>query len=62
MVSFQKNIKKYQRVLGYMFLVIMVLITHLKNTPCDPLTCFCACRNGVLDVAFTNKRKAFMGV
>jgi hypothetical protein len=42
MVSFQKNIKKYQRVLGYMFLVIMVLITHLKKTPCDPLTCFCA--------------------
>ena len=34
MVSFQKNIKKYQRVLGYMFLIIMVLITHLKKCPC----------------------------
>jgi hypothetical protein len=62
MISFQKNIKKYQRVLDYMFLIIMVLITHLKKCPCDPLTCFCACRNGVLNVAFTNKREAFIEV
>ena len=42
MVSFQKNIKKYQRLLGYMFLVIMVLITHLKKCACVRVNCFCA--------------------
>ena len=42
MVSFQKNIKRYQRVLGYMFLIIMVLITHLRKCPCVPVNYFCA--------------------
>ena len=61
MVSFQKNIKKYQRILGYMFLIIMVLITHLKKCPCVPVNYFCACRKCVPNVASTNRRKAFTG-
>ena len=59
MVRFQKNIKKkYQRVLGYMFLVIMVLITHLKKCAC---VCACVCVNyfvhseTVFDRAFKQK-------
>jgi hypothetical protein len=62
MVSFQKNIKKYQRVLGYIIFIIIVLITHLKMCPRVPLNYFCAFSECVSDVASTNARKAFIEV
>ena len=42
MVSFQRKNKKEHRLIGYMFLIIMVLITHLKKCACVRGNCFCA--------------------
>jgi hypothetical protein len=47
MVSFQRKNKKEHRLIGYMFLIIMVLITHLKKCACVRVNCFCAFRDSL---------------
>jgi hypothetical protein len=61
MVSFQKDIKRYHRLLGHMILVILILVAHIKKCPCVPGNCFCVFRNVVSHVASTKLRNAFTG-
>src|ERR1700679_1870680 len=42
MISFLRKNKKEHRLIDYMFLVIMVLITHLKKCACVRVNYFCA--------------------
>jgi hypothetical protein len=60
MVSFQKDIKRYHRLLGHMILVLVILVAHIIICPCEPLNCFCVFRGSVLVAVSTNRRTAFM--
>ena len=45
-----------------MFLIIMVLITHLQKCACVRMNCFCAFSECVPDVASTSLKQAFSGI
>jgi hypothetical protein len=61
-VSFQKDIKRYHRLLGHMILFIAMLVAHITKCPCVPLNCVCVFRNRVLVVATTTLNEASSGI
>jgi hypothetical protein len=58
MVSFEKDIKRYHRLLGHMILVILMLVAHNKKCACVRLIGICVFRDSVLFVAFTSLKQA----
>jgi hypothetical protein len=58
MVSFQKDIKRYHRLLGHMILVILILVGHIKKCACVRLNHLCVLRNSVLVVVSANLAQA----
>ena len=58
-VNIQKNIKKYHTLVGHMFLLIIIMVTHSKKCACVRVICLFALRDSVRDVMSANLKEAF---
>jgi hypothetical protein len=62
MVSSQKNIKRYHRLVVCMFLVVVMLIVLQKKCACVRVVYVCEIQDCVFSVTFARPKQAFNGI